>query len=190
MSSMNRERIDKERYRLDIQLHTNEIVEIADTIHPPAKFLIFGLGNDSKFWCEINREGRTVFIEDSPMWFDLITNKQPELEVYLVDYQTKRSDWREYANENSNLYLKLPDSVLQEKWDIILIDGPAGYSDNTPGRMKSIFLAAKLATPGADVFLHDAQREVEQQFSRKYLKDENLISVIQGRATLNHYKIK
>ena len=54
----------RERARLGIQMHANELFFIARTIKAPMNFLVFGMGNDSPFWSSLNRRGRTVFIED------------------------------------------------------------------------------------------------------------------------------
>jgi hypothetical protein len=180
--------IDTERSRLDIQMHTNELYEIVRSIKAPANFLIFGLGNDSVFWYEVNKGGRTIFIEDNKEWFDKIHSQHSFLECYLVDYNTKLSEWREYIGHPENPTLGLPTNVLDVAWDIILVDGPGGYSINTPGRMKSIYLASILTRGGGDVFVHDAEREVERECCTKFLSEASLISVTDGRATLRHYK--
>ena len=73
--------------------------------------------------------------------------------------------------------MKLPKEIAQNKWDIIFVDAPEGWSDEKPGRMKSIYTAAKLASLSKDciVFVHDCDRKVEDVYSNRFLKEENLI---------------
>src|SRR5262249_61280326 len=80
--------IKRERQRLGIQMHANEIFLIARAIRPPVNFLIFGMGNDSPFWFRLNHRGRTVFVEDQEEWFRKIHGENPLLEAYLVKYGT------------------------------------------------------------------------------------------------------
>jgi glucuronoxylan 4-O-methyltransferase len=82
-------------------------------------------------------------------------------------------------NNQKELLLNLPIEIMEMKWDIIFVDGPEGWSDEKPGRMKSIFTAAQLAHQSKDcyVFVHDCDRPVEAIYSRVFLCDENLISI-------------
>lgn len=54
-----------------------------------------------------------------------------------------------------------------------------GWSDAKPGRMKSIYTAAKLAHSSKDcsVFVHDCDRQVEAIYSDTFLHQKNLISM-------------
>src|SRR5580698_9796876 len=150
----------RERARLGIQMHANELFFIARTIKPPMNFLVFGMGSDSPFWSSLNRRGRTVFIEDQPEWFDKIKLQHPSLDAYL----------RETA------------------WDVVLVDGPAGYENGTPGRMKSIYEASRLVKPHGRIFLHDQEREVEREYADRYLLRQNIVAEVTGRALLRHYR--
>lgn len=187
---MDIKKINLEKERLAIQLHTNELIEIAKTIKPPINFLVFGVGNDSVFWYHLNKGGRTIFIEDDKKWFDLVKKRYPFLEVYFVEYGTKREEWREYISSPKRLLLSLPQEILTIAWDVILVDGPAGYADGTPGRMKSIYTATKLIKNGGHLFIHDAEREVEKSCCSAFLSRVELVRSVQGRATLNHYKFQ
>ncbi|MGD1808717.1 hypothetical protein ACP6PL_25220 [Dapis sp. BLCC M126] len=174
--------------------YIDEYSYIINTISPkkPSNFLIFGVGRDSSIWMEINKEGRTIFIEDNQEWFNWAKETYPDIVAYLVDYGTKSKDWlnllTEYSQGKECLSMVLPEEIVQTKWDLIFIDAPAGYSEELPGRMKSIYIAAKLAfeTGSTDVFVHDCDRQVENIYSSYFFHQENLVTEIRR---LRHYKI-
>ncbi len=186
------QRIIKATRRINgIQLSSKEIEYIITRMKGkfPCNLLVFGLGNDSVFWLRINRGGSVVFIEDNEEWFREILRKLPHISAYLVNYHTRRPQWKELLESPDLLDMTLPDEIEKEKWDVILVDAPAGLNDQNPGRMKSIFLAsklAKLAKSSCDVFVHDCNRQVEQVYCDRFLKKTNLIAEIQS---LRHYSM-
>lgn len=186
---VDKEAIASARERLGIQLHENEIVAIMSAMHPPMTFLVFGLGNDSAFWAEMNRGGRTVFLEDDKKWFDRVARKNSHLEAYLIDYHTTLAEWKQLLDHAERLTLDMSEEVSATKWDAILVDGPAGFSEETPGRMKSIFAASRLIRAGGDVFIHDAEREVERAYCDRFFSPQDLVSEVEGRGLLRHYRV-
>ncbi len=164
------EKIRKER---GIQIGSNSLFEIIKVLDSPCDLLIFGLGNDSSFWHEINNGGRTVFIEDDKRFFDKVTKEYPEIEAYLVNYKTHLEDWQKIINDPSKLTLDMPSALKNKKgylkWDVILVDGPAGYNNLSSGRMKSIYMSSVLAKKDGHIFVHDTEREVERVFCDLYL---------------------
>ncbi|MDE5073206.1 MAG: glycosyltransferase, partial [Trichodesmium sp. St5_bin8] len=158
----------------------------------PSNFLVFGVGKDSKFWIEVNKNGETIFLEDSRDWLNQVKAYCPQIKAYLVEYGTTRKQWldllEQYRQGIDSLLMILPEKITQTKWDVIFVDAPAGYSDEVSGRMKSIYLAAKLAlnSGNTDVFVHDCDRQVEKIYSSYFLKNENLVTQVKK---LNHYKI-
>ena len=175
-----------------IQLTAEQLKAISTTIKDkaPCKLLVFGLGNDSVFWHSLNRGGITIFMEDSDDWFHRITKSSKELMAFLIKYNTRLTDWKILLESPSLLEMDLPDQVNEEDWDIILVDAPAGFKDQTPGRMKSIYYSSKLIKKSGDVFVHDCDREVENVYCNRFLKKENLKIEIKGiGAFLRHYHI-
>lgn len=148
--------------------------------------MIFGLGNDSSFWAEINRKGKTVFIEDSKTWLEKVQKKHPHLCAFMVDYCTRLNQWKELLESTEVFDLALPKEVDHPQWDVILVDAPTGFDDSCPGRMKSIAAASRLAKNFGDVFVHDCERLVEAAYCDRYLKNANKISEI---GTLRHYRL-
>lgn len=172
------------------QLSVAEYSYIAEKViaSAPCNFLVFGLGNDSQLWIDLNKGGQTIFLEDNPQWFRKCQDNIPDLNAYLVKYDTVLNQWKNLLHEPGKLRMKLPAPILKTKWDIIFVDAPAGYGDN-PGRMQSIFMASWLAqqTQKTHVYVHDCNRPAEAAYTTEYLKPVNLIRSIDR---LRHYYIK
>lgn len=176
-----------------IQFSVSQLRDIITTvkINAPCRFLVFGLGNDSLLWSSLNKGGQTIFLEDNEYWFKKITQRFKNIKVFLVNYDTKRRDWRKLLEDTSLLKMSLPNEIEEKKWDIILVDAPAGFKDQHPGRMKSIFLSSKLIKDSGDIFVHDCNREVEDAYCNEFLKKENLVEETRGKISrLRHYKYK
>ena len=173
-----------------IQLNVDQLTVISKTIKEkaPCKLLIFGLGNDSVFWSKLNRGGVTTFLEDNKNWYQRITKRSKGLTAFLVNYNTKRSDWKMLLESPSLLDMTLPNDVEKEEWDVILVDAPKGWNAQTPGRMKSIFLSSRLVKSSGDIFIHDCNREVEDTYCDIFLNKENLkLEIKSSKAFLRHY---
>jgi uncharacterized protein (TIGR01627 family) len=163
------------------QLSTREYALIAENLfqRQPCNMLVFGVGNDSCLWMQINKMGNTVFLENEQNWLQKIQNQLPAIKVHLVSYNTLRSQWLALlsdSNENA-LYMDLPKDLMDTPWDIIFVDGPAGYDDTKPGRMKSIYMAsliAKLQNKNVAVFVHDCDRIVEATYCDTFFDKEEL----------------
>ena len=87
-----------------------------------------------------------------------------------VNYNTRITDWKTLLEYPSLLDMTLPGYVEEEEWDVIFVDAPGGWNDQTPGRMKSIYLSSRLVKNSYDIFVHDCNREVEDIYCNKYLK--------------------
>lgn len=176
----------------DIQLSAEQLKAICDAIKSkaPCRLLVFGLGNDSVFWSSLNKGGVTVFLEDDKDWFQEITKRSNGIKAFLVHYNTQRKEWKKFLEDTSLFHMTLPDAIEKEAWDVILVDAPAGYGDETPGRMNSIFLSSKLIKKSGDIFVHDCEREVEDAYCNKFLEKENLKMEISAPiGLLRHYHI-
>jgi len=172
------------------QLSQDEYRYVVDLILEKrgANVLVFGVGNDSRLWLAANRKGRTLFLEDSSTWLDKVIRQVPAIEVTLVRYGTRRSQWREMLEgPPSDLEMKLPDEVWAIAWDIIFVDAPWGFNDICPGRMKSIYTASKIAScrAGIDVIVHDCDRELERAYCDRFLSSYILIREFQRT---RHYR--
>ena len=169
-----------------IQLSVAEIKLIMLTIRqkPTCGLLVFGVGNDSLLWVNVNKLGSTLFVEDNIEWSNKVKRRDGISEIKLVDYKTQRTQWMQFIEYPEKLDLESFESIVAMDWDVVLVDAPAGWNDSTPGRMKSIYLSSILAKPSVDVFVHDCNREIEQKYCDTFLGSENLKSEIDK---LRHY---
>ena len=126
------------------------------------RLLVFGVGNDSRFWMAANAGGRTLFLENDARWIQRISRGNQDLEIVRVDYSTRCSEWKTDLGNQRNLALAMPPHVTSDPWDVILVDAPAGDTPESPGRLQSIFTAKQLVTLGGWVFVHDTGRDLEQ----------------------------
>ena len=183
----NKKNIDKMRGALKIQLTAEEIIQITKAVDQqwPANMLVFGTGHDSEYWHRLNRKGKTLFIEDDLSWVQRAKKVVPYLDIEHMKYDTRRKDWKALIENEKLLSLGLPHQATGHFWNVILVDGPRGYLDSDPGRMKSIFHASVLAAVGTDVFVHDCDREVERTYCDFYMKKFDYIGCV-GR--LRHYR--
>ncbi|KFK32037.1 hypothetical protein AALP_AA6G191900 [Arabis alpina] len=158
-------------------------------------------------WASLNHGGRTLFLEEDKVWINTVSKKFPSLESYHVVYDTKLKDSNKLMElgktedcksvsdpRDSKCALSLkgfPADFYETQWDLIMVDAPTGFHDEAPGRMSAIYTAGLLARNRydggeTDVFVHDVNRPVEDEFSaaflcRGYLKEQ------QGR--LRHFTI-
>ncbi|KAI4318517.1 hypothetical protein MLD38_032212 [Melastoma candidum] len=172
----------------------------------PCNFLVFGLGQDSLMWSSLNYGGRTVFVEEDESWIQQVKRMFPMLESYHVMYDSKVIEADNLMEVGKGpectavsdprysmcqLALKgLPAEVYETKWDLIMVDAPTGYHDEAPGRMTAIYTAGMMARNRkdgeTDVFVHDINRPVEDNFSKAFLC-EGYLKKEEGR--LRHFTI-
>ncbi|XP_074288181.1 protein IRX15-LIKE-like [Silene latifolia] len=203
----------------------SELTTIASTLlhhcHPNCNLLVFGFSHESLLWHSLNSPSprRTVFLDENQHLVASYERNFTDIEAYEVDYTTKVTQSDEliqYARAHRASHCKpvqnllfsdcklavndLPNHLYSIQWDVIIVDGPRGYSGKMPGRMSAIFTAAVLAmtpTPAATVetetqrrthvFVHDYGREVEKMYSEEFLCKENLVEV---KDELAHFVVK
>lgn len=149
-----------------LQMSPEEIRAIIPWVRNAGSLLIFGLGRDTSMWIALGPED-IVFLEDDPRW--VCMNSGFREHIREVGYRTQRRDYVGLLQQPDKLAMDLPGEILHRCWDVVLVDAPNGYEDHHPGRMQSIFMASRLASPGGFVIIHDMDRTVEQVYARKFL---------------------
>ena len=141
----------------------------------PCNLLVFGLGEDSYLWNEINNGGVTFFLEDSADWISKINDGS--LMVRHIKYNTEVSKHLEMGFDEEKLELDLPDEVQNLEYDFIIVDAPLGHQPprpyKGPGRMSSIYTASKLLKFGGTAVIDDMGRPVEEKYAFHYFGKRN-----------------
>ena len=150
----------------------NQYIGAVAALHmkAPCNMLVFGLGKDAELWLDVNKGGRTVFLEDDAEWID--TFKDQDMEIYEVKYDTKVEDHLEIGFDKEKLQMDLPEEVTNEEWDVVFVDGPLGHNPprpyKGPGRMKSMYAAYKLLKDDGYCIVDDIGRLVEREYAYHY----------------------
>lgn len=156
----------REKYNPEAQMSAIQIEAVAAAIRsrgPKCNVLVFGLGNDSPLWAELNKDGYTLFLENIPQWISKMKGLHPQLNVEQMNYPTTvGASLKDPRSIIQNA--KVPDILLGHKWDVILVDGPMGYTKELPGRALPIIWAAQLSTDSTHVFIDDYERDLEQSY--------------------------
>jgi hypothetical protein len=138
---------------------------------PGCRLLVFGVGRDAALWLALNSAGETLFVEDQPPF----AARAPRgARIEMVDFAA-------HASVGSSLALgvraldavPLPPWLSNESFDVILVDGPAGFHMDDPGRALAIRWASRLMTRETHVFVDDYNRAVERHFTDLLLRHDN-----------------
>ena len=176
-------------YNRYIQLDIKVVVALLDDIkhfqmsphpnpnpNPNPKMLVFGLGHDSLMWHKATH-GNTYFIEDNQEYIDLVKNTIPSDRIFKYNYLE--------CGFNTNLCLKMtskyvekhapspPAEILRKApYDIILIDGPAGFKPSSPGRLLPFYWSSVLLSGNNTIiYADDANRPLERHCINVYFNN-------------------
>jgi hypothetical protein len=156
---------------------------------PPPSLLMFGSGYDSRLLCAAiaGVGGAAVFIEAEAQWIDILRTNLIDVvatvaahnggscTAYHVGFGTTTvADSLSMLEANlppNSLMPDLPPELHLSQWDVVVVDGPGGFADTSPGRMKSIYAASVLVKPAGTVVVDDYDRAVERAWADRYLSD-------------------
>lgn len=157
-------------YNLNIQIHKNVIIDVLTHITPTSKMLVFGLGYDSKMWYECNNKN-TFFVENKDEYINLNKDTIPETNIIKYDYPTTCSGSTKLTDDKIKEFA-IPEKILnQAPFDIIIIDGPEGWSANKPGRLIPCYWSTILSKQETIIYIDDITRPLEKYCVQKYYKD-------------------
>ncbi len=145
------------------------ILGAIDARRPGCRLLVFGMGHDTPFWRAANADGQTLFLETDPEWIRQSSQAGGDvMEMPTFGLTVERC----MKMHRSELETRPPPaSLTEQRWDVILIDGPPGHQPSLPGRAISIYWSWLLADERADVFVHDVERRLESAYTQYFLKD-------------------
>lgn len=158
-------------YNTNIQIHKNVIQDIFANITPTTKMLVFGLGYDSKMWYEGNNKN-TYFVENKDEYINLNKNDIPLNNIIKYNYQTTCKSCFKLTREQLNKFT-IPEKISNlAPFDIIIVDGPEGYSGDKPGRLIPCYWATLLSKPGTLIYVDDSSRKVENTCIKTFFNNK------------------
>ena len=161
-----------EYYNSKIQIDKDVILDIFTEITPNTKMLVFGLGYDSKMWYEGNNKN-TFFIENNDKYITLNSDIHSD-NIIKYDYKTSCSSSMELTDDEIKEFT-IPEKIMNEApFDIIIIDGPEGWSPKTPGRLIPCYWSKIISKPGTIIYIDDANRKLENFCIQKYFKHSRI----------------
>lgn len=167
-------------YNNNIQIHKNVIQDVFANITPTTKMLVFGLGYDSKMWYEGNNKN-TYFVENKDEYINLNKNDIPLNNIIKYDYQTTCESCFKLTREQLNKFT-IPEKISNlAPFDIIIVDGPEGYSADKPGRLIPCYWATLLSKSGTLIYVDDSRRRLEDICIKTFF-NKNIVKIFPERS--------
>jgi hypothetical protein len=159
-----------EFYNANIQIDKKVIDDVFSNFKSAPKMLVFGLGHDSKMWYEGNNKN-TYFVESNPVYINMNLKHIPRESIIEYKYNTTVEKSFTLTDEDISKFEVIEELKKLAPFDIIIIDGPEGHSNKTPGRLISCYWATLLSTKGTIIYIDDSNRSLETYCINKYFKD-------------------
>lgn len=135
--------------------------------------LIFGLNSDSNIWSQVSNN--IYYVEDNPKNIQKYGSGKS---IIKVNYNTRNKNYLDYTNTPEQLLIK---EIPNLDWNLIIIDGPPGFSGNTKGRMSPIYTSSIISNRNTKIIMNDIFRNTETIYSEKYLRKKFLVRMNIGR---------
>ena len=122
-------------------------------------------------WQRLNADGETLFVEDKPAYVETARRTMPQARIVPVDYAT--TVLGSFAMPPAALEAIAMPEALRGPWDVILVDGPAGYWPGDPGRLLPLHWTSRLMARHTHVFVDDYNRALERHFADLLIRFDN-----------------
>jgi len=156
-----------EYYNKHIQIDKKVIDDVFSNIKANTKMLVFGLGYDSMMWYKGNNKN-TFFVENNDKYIQLNSKYIPSDKIIKYDYKTNCISSQELTESEIQKF-EIPEKILQNApFDIIIIDGPEGYSPEKPGRLIPCYWSSLISKQGTLIYVDDSSRVLEDFCIKKY----------------------
>ena len=136
------------------------------------KLLVFGLGYDSKLWYYGNKKN-TYFIEDNIEYIELNKDISDSNIIYHDYGEINVKNSFSLTNETLKKFI-VPDKLKDiGTFDIIIIDGPKGNTNNSKGRLIPYYWSSQfLSKKNTIIYCDDIERKLESYCLDKFFKDK------------------
>jgi hypothetical protein len=121
-------------------------------------------------WFESTNKN-TFFIEHNDKYIEM--NKNHISSNNIIKYEYKTNCFSSFVlSDNEIQNFVIPEKIMNEApFDIIIIDGPEGFSPEKPGRLIPCYWSTILSKPGTIIYIDDANRKLEKFCIEKYFKN-------------------
>jgi len=160
-----------EFYNSKIQLDKRVIHDVFSNFKTNTKLLVFGLGYDSKMWYEGNNRN-TYFVENKQEYIDLNKNDIPMDNIIKYNYDTLLEKSLNLTDNEIMKYEVNNKLKSLAPFDIIIVDGPEGYCNTTPGRLIPCYWSTLLSKKGTIIYIDDATRKLENYCINKFFSNK------------------
>ena len=149
-----------EFYNKNILISKKVIEDVFTNFTSNTKMLVFGLGYDSKMWYNGNKN--TYFIESNDKYINMNINDIPKCNIIKYEYKNINViNSFKMSDNDINKYI-IPEKIKNlGPFDIIIIDGPEGWSYNKPGRLIPYYWASQLSKKDTIIYGDDCLRTLE-----------------------------
>jgi len=171
--------------------------------------LIVGCGNETPVYKTLISylKGKLDFVDDNKVWADKCKVMGAD-DVHLLQFTGKQKHNIQSMKNADGIHTPLnsrdfdqqrvpiPASLRKKTYDVIVVDGPAGFFPAQPGRSQSLLLARTLAESYpkdhyTHIFLHDTNRNTTRQLGDAILGRDPAVYLGNVRPTkgLFHWRI-
>jgi len=142
----------------------------------PKNILEFGLGESSKLIHQYATYSGTnaLTVEHDKVWEDYFVNQFPALKINIKNLELLEIN---FQGKNTLIYKNI-DSIAQNQYDLIIVDGPFGEEWHEYSRIQILDFIPQGLNDTFCIFIHDTERKGEQ----------NMLNLLQQKLKSNAIK--